>query len=469
MTILINQKQMFTRKGFAKGFTLVELMVVVTVVGILAGVGIAAVNTQYQRERAEDTVRATQVENLGMAVESYFASEGTYPDDDGNTPDLDDKVLQKFVAEWPVGVIYQLAGDGSDFAAYTLQSDTNYTKYRSSSGTVDGCTSVDIEDVTVCHKTDTYVPTFELMAIEISPDDSSLEIGGGGIQLTAYEIYSNNDRIQISEGVLWSVLSGSSFVNVNSTGFVTPQSVGTAQVGASYEAESGTFTATADIKVVQPPPELQSLAVVAVTSTDIEIGEIAEFRATATYTDSSTEVVTTNSNTTWSVVMGGSYVDNLGDAAPLNKGRFKGIAEGTATVRANFFGYTDDGIVTVSVVTEPPPADCTLASVTINPSSTSIAINSSKNLTAQASYSDCVSKDITFDPDTVWAEASGQSLINLVANSSQVYVKGVMFGNASVTAKYGGKTGVSNITVTITPSGDTCTVDGECTKRVQEA
>lgn len=60
-----------------KGFTLIELMVVISVIGIL--VSIVYVNFSDAKKQARDRVRQAQLQELQVAVESYKDKYGRYP------------------------------------------------------------------------------------------------------------------------------------------------------------------------------------------------------------------------------------------------------------------------------------------------------------------------------------------------------------------------------------------------------
>jgi len=58
------------------GFTLIELMIVVTIVGILAALALPGYRTYINRARASEGVH--MLNNIGMRQESYYAEFGTY-------------------------------------------------------------------------------------------------------------------------------------------------------------------------------------------------------------------------------------------------------------------------------------------------------------------------------------------------------------------------------------------------------
>lgn len=68
-----------------KGFTLVELLVVIAVLGVLAAVIMVAINPLEQLARGRDAGRKTTVGQLANAMQAFYTSHGaTYPDDTGD-------------------------------------------------------------------------------------------------------------------------------------------------------------------------------------------------------------------------------------------------------------------------------------------------------------------------------------------------------------------------------------------------
>lgn len=71
------RKRLFRLKGDERGFTIVELLVVITIVGVLAGVGVSG----YQRfqERAYATAADAAWRDLQVAISLYEAENGDFP------------------------------------------------------------------------------------------------------------------------------------------------------------------------------------------------------------------------------------------------------------------------------------------------------------------------------------------------------------------------------------------------------
>lgn len=71
---------LFIRKD---GFTLVELLIVITVIGILAGGLIVILNPIGQIQKANDAKRKSDLSQIQKVLEQYYNDKGKYP---ANTP-----------------------------------------------------------------------------------------------------------------------------------------------------------------------------------------------------------------------------------------------------------------------------------------------------------------------------------------------------------------------------------------------
>lgn len=136
-----NQKMISLRKKTDSGFTIVELLIVIVVIGILAALVVVTYNGIQQKAR--DTERKTDINALHGQLEAYQAQNGSYPHRDevntaawraDNMKGLDGAALQD-----PKGDAQTLeaATDLDDYGYAPLQDDDsacttaagNCTKY----------------------------------------------------------------------------------------------------------------------------------------------------------------------------------------------------------------------------------------------------------------------------------------------------------------------------------------------------
>ncbi|WP_136514095.1 type II secretion system protein [Geomonas edaphica] len=76
-----------------RGFTLIELMIVVTIVGILAA--IAAPNYQWGIIKAREAVLREDLYNFRTTIDQYYADQGKYPDSLQELVDNKNKYLRE--------------------------------------------------------------------------------------------------------------------------------------------------------------------------------------------------------------------------------------------------------------------------------------------------------------------------------------------------------------------------------------
>lgn len=70
-------KRIFNIKQNKKGFTLIEMLIVVTVVGLLAGFSLGGLESSRQKSR--DAKRLADAERINLALEMYHQLAGRYP------------------------------------------------------------------------------------------------------------------------------------------------------------------------------------------------------------------------------------------------------------------------------------------------------------------------------------------------------------------------------------------------------
>ena len=124
-----------------QGFTLIELMMSIAIIGILAGVTVSVINPAKQRNFAADGVRRSNMEKLVQAIESDCSAEAACP----AAGDINDSssTLRKIYLQQapPTTETYTYNVSGNNYIIYVpLASDTSrYWKYDNSWGELREC------------------------------------------------------------------------------------------------------------------------------------------------------------------------------------------------------------------------------------------------------------------------------------------------------------------------------------------
>lgn len=131
----------------AFGFTLVELLVVIAVIGVLMGIAIVALNPARFRNQAQDGRRLSELSQISAALELYFADYGSYP------ASLADPNLPTLPTTDPDGVSYGYcpAGDNMTYnVCATLEVEDASTISDCSTGTISPCDSYSNPTTSCC-------------------------------------------------------------------------------------------------------------------------------------------------------------------------------------------------------------------------------------------------------------------------------------------------------------------------------
>ena len=115
-----------------KGFTLIELMIVIAIIGILAAIAIP--NFISYRKRSYDTAAQSDLKNLMTAQEAYYVDNSTYKpigtegsDTSTTTIDLDTAATLKAYLSKGVHVTGTASSSGYSMSAYHSSGSGTWT------------------------------------------------------------------------------------------------------------------------------------------------------------------------------------------------------------------------------------------------------------------------------------------------------------------------------------------------------
>ncbi len=294
-------------------------------------------------------------------------------------------------------------------------------------GVADGATTITATDGLILGTAVLTVTPAVLVSITVSPTTASIAAGGTQ-QFTATGHYSDLSTADLTDTVTWSS-SLTSFGTVSNASGSQGLATGVADGATTITATDGLILGTAVLTVL--PATLVSITV-SPTTASIAAGGTQQFTATGHYSDLSTADLT--DTVTWS-----SSLTSFGTVsnASGSQGLATGVADGATTITAT------DGLILGTAVLTVLPA--TLVSITVSPTTASIAAGGTQQFTATGHYSDLGTADLT---DTVTWSSSLTSFGTVSnASGSQGLATAVADGATTITATDGLILGTAVLTV----------------------
>ena len=319
----------------------------------------------------------------------------------------------------------QVTWSSSDTTVATISNDTTDKGTATTLGT--GTTTIRASFSGVDGRTTLTVTSASFKSIIVTPTDPSIAKGTTQ-QFTATATYSDNTTQDITTQVVWASSDPATATISNATadmGLSSAVAKGTTTIKASLSGVDGTTTLTVtDASIV-------SIALTP-TTPSIAMGTTQQFTAMATYSDNTTQDVTTQ--VTWS--SSDTAIATISNAT-LDKGQATAVVKGTTTITATISGV--DGTTTLTVT------DATLSSIAVTPTTPSIAMGTTQQFTAMATYTDSTTQDVT--TQTTWSSSDPATATVSNASGSEGLATSVAKGATTVTASLSGIDGTTTLTV----------------------
>lgn len=271
------------------------------------------------------------------------------------------------------------------------------------------------------------VSTATLKSISVTPTHPTAAKGTTQ-QFTATGIYSNNTTKDLTNDVTWSTGSALTAIVSNrssSKGLALARDVGTTSVTATLGSVSGSTTFTVTVATL-------SSIFVEPTNQTVFAGESQQYKATGIFSDFRLENLTTTA--TWS--SSNTAVTTISNA-PSSHGLATTVSAGTATISATQSGIKGSTSITVNAVN--------LVSISVTPSSPTIANGTQEQFTATGTYSDGTTRDITSFAS--WISSSPSVAVISNVDGSQGLATSVAAGSTAIKAVFEGVTGSTTLTV----------------------
>ncbi|NHZ97339.1 ice-binding family protein [Massilia sp. CCM 8734] len=193
------------------------------------------------------------------------------------------------------------------------------------------------------------LPAAELVSVSVTPATATVLVGASQ-QFLATASYADGTSRNVTDLSTWASASPAIARVTPAGGLATGLTPGSAAITAAFGAKTGAATLQVNAMTPVTPPVVVSLTGLSVTpaSASVRVGASQQYTAIATYSDSSTAVITNNVN--W---MSGSTAI----ATIVQSGSATGVAVGNAVITASSGDKSATAALTVTpaLVIDPPP------------------------------------------------------------------------------------------------------------------
>lgn len=301
----------------------------------------------------------------------------------------------------------------SSVASFAFISDTGVA-----TGVSDGVTTITASYGAVSGSATLTVTTASLVSIIITPANPIVP-PHSKLQMTAIGVFSDNSQEKLT-GVSWHTTSAR-YAIVSGTGLLRTKK-STNQPVSIYASLNGI---TGQTTVTVTSMTIQSLDLTPATPT-IAVGTTQPFSLVGTFSDGVTKV-DLSSSARW-------QTSNYQDAVITKSGVASGLAVGSVTITGSYGGLTP-ATATLTI------SNATIQSISVTPSSPTIALGSSQQFAAMGSFSDGTTQDIT----TVSQWTSSTPTVAVISKTG--LASSATHGQTNVNATFSGTTGTTLLTV----------------------
>jgi len=335
-----------------------------------------------------------------------------------------------------VPLLLEITGVYSDGSTKDVSGSSTVTSSATSILTVSGTTLTGVKagtaTITATDQGKTATATVTVVATALQSISiqavAPLPIGQT-MNLVATGVFADGSKQDVTAQATWTS-SSATIATVGNTattkGQVTGVAAGTVTVTATIQAISGT------VQVAVVAKQVTSIQITP-TQPILQKGVIQPFLATAVYDDNTTGDVTQQA--TWST----------GDASVLTVVA-SGATAGLATAQAAGTTSIEATLGSISGTTSVTVTASTLTTITVSPATATIVVGGTSSFTAQGSYADGSTADLT---DSVTWSSSAATVLSLSnAEGTRGQATALALGTANVQAALSAVTGTAVVTVT---------------------